>query len=209
MGRRLDIKPGDRFSRWTIIKEIDYHQGARHFLCRCDCGIEKMVRLTHIRQGVSRSCGCYRKEKYTTHGQSKTRLYAIWADMKQRCLNGGNQFYKLYGGRGIAVFDGWLDDFQAFYDWAINNGYKKKLTIERINNDGDYEPNNCTWITQSEQCRNRRNCHYVTYKGETKNITEWSKTLGIRRSCLYARFSSGWSVEKAFNTPSQRKAASN
>jgi hypothetical protein len=203
MGKRLDIKPGDRFSRWTILKEVNYQQGTRRFLCCCECGTERIVRLTHLIQGVSKSCGCYRKDEYTTHGATNTRIYTTWADMKQRCSNPKCTSYKRYGGRGIKFCSEWMN-FQTFYEWAINNGYKDDLTIERKDVNGDYCPENCEWVSLSEQAQNRRDCCYITYKGETKNITQWSKCVGISRGCLYHRLHNGWTVEEAFNTPSQR-----
>lgn len=110
---------------------------------------------------------------FIKHGFCGTKIYKKWEDMKSRCNNPNNKRYKDYGGRGIKICNEWLSDFMNFYNWAINNGYKEGLSIERINNDGNYEPSNCKWITRAEQMRNTRNCHYIEYKGETHCISEW------------------------------------
>lgn len=121
------------------------------------------------------------------HGLCKTRLYRIFGNIKQRCYYKNNKDYKNYGGRGIIVCDEWLKDFKKFYDWAINNGYQDGLTIDRINNDGNYEPSNCRWITKKAQSRNNRNNRIITYKGETHCLIEWSEILKIPYPTLRSR----------------------
>ena len=130
------------------------------------------------------------------------RLYKIWAGIKNRCFNKNLAAYKDYGMRGIKICDNWSNDFKAFYDWAVANGYNDNLTIERINVNGNYEPNNCCWILKSEQAKNRRNNNYITYNFETHTIADWAKILNVSYTKLYLRIKRrNWSIERAFNTP--------
>ena len=122
--------------------------------------------------------------------------------MKDRCYNKNSKIYRFYGERGITICDEWLHDFQTFYDWAIENGYSDNLTIDRINSFGNYEPNNCRWITLSDQQRNRRNNRYFTYNGETKTLSQWAAEYGFKWEQLRDRIDKlGWSFEKAISTP--------
>lgn len=121
--------------------------------------------------------------------------------MKDRCYNIKSHAYNCYGGRGIEICDEWKNNIVSFYNWAINNGYKDNLTIDRINVNGNYEPNNCRWVNSSIQANNRRYHKWITYNNETHNLTEWSKLLGINRQTLNKRLLIGWSIEKAFTTP--------
>lgn len=142
----------------------------------------------------------------TTHGLRSHPLYGKWWDMKSRCYRPNRDRYNCYGGRGIKVCDEWKDDFKAFYDWAIAAGWKEGLTLDRIDVDGNYEPSNCKWVTKHEQAQNRQNTIWVTYKGVTKNLKEWSSELGIKYLTLYMRINKyGWSIEQAFTTPVKRK----
>lgn len=136
------------------------------------------------------------------HGMTRTRLYRIWQAMKTRCYNQNFTHYKHYGGRGISICDEWLNDFQAFYDWSMSHGYSDDLTIDRIDNDGNYEPSNCRWATKEQQVNNCRHCHYITFNGETHSLSEWSKILNISRAVLNNRINKyGYSVERAFTEP--------
>jgi len=141
----------------------------------------------------------------TTHGLSldetgrKTRLYSNWARMKQRCRDVKAYDFARYGGRGISVCVEWLD-YKTFHDWALLNGYREGMTIERIDNDGNYEPRNCTWIPASQQARNKRNNHFVTHWGVRKTLAEWSQILGIESSLLRYRLAH-WSIDRALSEP--------
>lgn len=164
MSRFIDMA-GKRFGRLTVIERNGSDTGGIRWKCRCDCGNVVTVRGTHLRSGATLSCGCYQKTAVkmsnTTHGQWLSRLHRIWSAMKQRCYNPKNTGYANYGGRGIRVCDEWLNSFSAFYNWALSHGYDDTLTIDRINNDGNYEPNNCRWLTRAQQNKNKRpwNCN--------------------------------------------------
>lgn len=137
-----------------------------------------------------------------SHGMTNTRLYGIWSNMKTRCYCKTDPHYKRWGGRGIQVCDEWKNSFTSFYQWAVENGYEDTLTIDRIDNDKNYEPSNCRWATLIEQANNTRNSRYYTHNGETHTMAEWSRILGINREVLKDRvFKLGWSFEEAVRTP--------
>lgn len=150
-----------QYGRLTV---IDYAENAKYgstrWLCKCECGNEVVVQTNKLLSGETVSCGCYHREKVTKHGLEGTRIYHIWTGMIYRCYNEKHPRYKNYGGRGITVCDEWRDDIKAFQEWAEANGYQEELTIDRIDNNGNYEPDNCQWITLMENtkkaCRNRR-----------------------------------------------------
>jgi len=161
------------------------------FLCPyCKKEVEKTI--SHGKR--DKSCGC----NTFTHRKTNHLLYRTWNHMKQRCINPNVKEYKNYGGRGISVCKEWKNDFKAFYNWAMDNGYKSNLTIDRIDNNQGYYPNNCRWATNKEQQRNTRHNHLITYKGKTYCITEWAEILNINVSTLYCRLKRNWSVEKTF-----------
>lgn len=159
-GKRLVIEPGTRFGMVTVTSEVASRGNKmRYFLCQCDCGKLFEARLSQLTQGETKSCGCLRRARFTgalsSHGASRTRLYVSWTAMKQRCFNSRHPNYRLYGGRGITVCAEWTE-FEPFRDWALAHGYRDDLTIERVDNDGNYEPGNCAWIPQSQQSSNTR-----------------------------------------------------
>lgn len=136
--------------------------------------------------------------KYTKHGKRKTKLYNVWNTMRDRCYNKNNKRYKDYGGRGIAVCDEWRNDFMNFYNWSIQHGYNENLTIDRIDNNKGYSPDNCRWVTRKQQARNRRSNINFTYNGETHCIVEWCELLGLKPKTVYQRIHYyNWSIEKA------------
>ena len=140
-----------------------------------------------------------------THGKRYTRLYNIWVKMKQRCFDKNHTYYERYGGRGIKICKEWKNDFMCFHNWAMSNGYQDNLTIDRIDNNGDYEPSNCRWITLQEQCNNRSTSKLITYKNETHSIADWARKLGTSRNVIWYRLSKGWSIEKTLTTPIRQK----
>lgn len=160
MARRIDMT-GERYGRLVV---LEYHSTNRHgkalWSCRCDCGNEGVFIGENLRSGRTTSCGCYNLERSikvnTTHGMTGTRLYECWLDMKKRCYNPNNKEYSNYGQRGIRVCGEWENDFEAFMKWSLNTGYDDTLTLDRIDVEGDYTPDNCRWSTWSEQGRNKR-----------------------------------------------------
>ena len=171
-------------------------------IVRCDCGNVKTVPNSRLRERI-RSCGCYvyRFGKIRKHGGCLdyriSRLYTIRANMLQRCYNQNNTHYKDYGGRGIAVCSEWRKSFAAFRDWALANGYRDNLSIDRIDNNGGYSPSNCRWITMDEQKRNRRGCIMITAFEKTMTLAEWSREVGVPSSTIKNRLGRGMTPEKA------------
>lgn len=198
MGNLIDLT-NQKFERWTVLKQVkNPHDSSAAWLCLCDCGNISIVRGKDLRYGKSKSCGCLR----TKHGGEGSPLYRVWHGIKVRCFNPNSPAFKDYGGRGITVCSEWLNDFAAFRDWAIENGYRAGLSIDRIDNDGPYSPDNCRWATTEEQANNRRSNHLVSHNGETHTLSEWSRLTGIPRTILRNRLNIlNWSVEKSLTTP--------
>lgn len=164
MGNRAVDLTGYVFGRLVVVKCVgNSKDNHKLWLCKCKCGNEVNVASNSLIQGRTKSCGCIALEhtinigkKSATHHKRNTRLYTIWSNMKQRCMNKKHTRYKDYGKRNIKICNEWKNDFEAFYNWAINNGYNESLTLDRINNNGNYEPSNCRWTTYKEQRHNRR-----------------------------------------------------
>lgn len=204
--RDLTDRIGQVFGRLTVIDVLKNGMVS----VKCKCGTVKEVKYYDLQHGKIVSCGCWNRERTTkmntTHNQSHNRIYMTWQDMKKRCYSVKNKGYHNYGGRGIKVCEEWKNDFQSFYDWAMANGYTDELTIDRIDVNGNYEPNNCRWATIKEQGFNRRNNHLLTFNGVTKTMMEWSMETGLNYDCIRARINDyGWSVEKALTTQSRGK----
>lgn len=215
MPRKIDVVIGDKFNRLTIIKDLGKRQVGssgeyQYVLVECECGNKREMSFNDVRQGHSKSCGCYNvekiKERMTKHGHSNTRLYRIWKDMRRRCNNPSRRNYPDYGGRGIEVCSEW-NNFQSFYNWSLENGYEEHLTIERKNVDGNYEPGNCEWIPRKKQNGNtRKTKHFkaISPNGEiyeTKNVREFSREHSLDRNevsnCLNNKRDTykGWKFE--------------
>ena len=199
----IDIT-GKRFGRLVVkCKSHKDKRGEWHWLCVCDCGNEKTVSGNKLRSGNTKSCGCLQTEFRSsgirkTHGMTESRLYVSWCNMKSRCNNERNIMFKSYGGRGISVCREWESSFDIFMKWAISNGYKDGLTLDRIDVNGNYQPNNCRWIPSSEQTLNTRRNHLITAFGETKTIKEWADSSGIKYDTIERRINQyGWSAEDA------------
>lgn len=183
------------YAREHTIKEIreffnfPSYQATKRYLL-----IHSIKHLTESRAGTNN--GHYK------HGGKGTRLYNIWCGMKNRCYNKKDTHYPRWGGRGITICPEWLLDFDNFQKWAMDNGYTEDLSIDRIDNNGDYCPDNCRWIPMSEQNNNQRSNRLITYKGQTMNLKKWSDKLGINYGTLLSRLDeSKWSIERAFETP--------
>jgi len=209
------ITPGQRFTHWSVIREVDPiprqdgHR-LRRILCRCDCGTERVVLLMSLRKGASTCCGCIGNQKIgarrRTHGQCadyrRTKTYDVWNNMMARCYNPKGSGYENYGGRGIKVCERWRD-FKNFY--ADMGERPAGKSLDRIDNDGHYAPENCAWRSAAEQIRNRRTTVRLTWQGETLTVPEWAERLGVTYKFLEHRREMGWSVERIFSQPKGRR----
>lgn len=200
--RKIKNIKGQKFTKLKVIDLQGVQNHRAMWLCKCDCGNEIVVSSNSLLTKKTKSCGCLNIKKIiernTTHGLSKTRLYKIWCGMKQRCYNKNDKRYNRYGKRDIKICDEWLKDFKKFYDWSIKNGYSDKLTIDRINNNGNYEPNNCRWITQHEQTRNYSRNIFLTYNGETLCLKDMAKKYNIPEYKLSRGLKKGYNIEEIF-----------
>lgn len=215
MGEFIDLT-GKRFGRLVAISLAVTEKKGSYWLCRCDCGNMAVVRRGNLVSGNTKSCGCLGEEirqtnikraadKAATHRYSnKERLYTIWARMRQRCRNPRYNRASSYYKKGVTVCEEWTD-YLAFREWAYSNGYRDGLSIDRIDNDGNYCPENCRWATSKEQANNRSSNHRVAFNEEILTIREWAARLGIAESTLSSRLSRGWDVERALTTPVARK----
>ena len=167
---------GKQFFRLTTIRFVRRVGSHKLYEFECTCGETKICYMNNVKRGITKSCGCLQIEGLrarTTHGRTHTRLYATWRNMKMRCTNPNTKVYKNYGGRGITVCDEWAHDFTTFEKWAVEHGYKDSLTIERIDYNKSYSPENCTWIKPGDQAKNRRGNIMITLGAETKPMREW------------------------------------
>lgn len=207
-GNRFDDLTGKSFGRLKVTEYVGKDEKGHTTLwkCLCSCGSEKIFRASCLKNGTTVSCGCYNieriRERSYKHGiGNEDRLYRIWSGMKHRCYTSGHRSYKDYGERGIKVCDEWRYSFLNFREWALANGYSDKLSIDRIDVNGDYTPDNCRWATATEQANNTRNNVYLTYKRETHTLAEWGRISGINPLTLAARKRSGWSDEECLEIP--------
>lgn len=204
MSKLIDIT-GNRYNNLVVIKRLENARGGvAVWECLCDCGNTTIVRGANLKSGAVKSCGCRRKTAKPSlkHNMSKTRLYREWAAIKSRCYNTKLKSYKNYGARGIKVCDAWLNSFENFSTWALNNGYADDLTIERKDTNKDYCPENCTWVPFNEQQRNRTICYSIEYNGIVKNLTDWCEELGVSYKRVHNRMNKlGWTFERAISEP--------
>lgn len=183
---------GQKFNKLTVIGIAS--RNPLYWKCRCDCGNTVNVRTSNLKRGMVKSCGCLHHKGNPKHHLSNTRIYRIYKKMMRRCYSPDEPAYKNYGARGISVCDEWKESVENFFEWSIANGYSNELTIDRIDNDGDYCPSNCRWTTAKIQNMNRRSNIDITINGKTKTLTEWACQFGVPYKRVYARIQSGWSV---------------
>lgn len=203
----IDIT-GERFGKLTVLGKSKMQDGnGLLWDCLCDCGNKKTVRGFNLRKGKTKSCGCIRKEKPNgeKHGMSNSRLYSVWSNMKTRCCNKNNRAYPRYGGRGIKVCDEWNNP-ESFIEWALDNGYSDKLTLDRIDNDGNYCPNNCRWVSMKDQENNTSRNVLIEFNGELKTFSQWCENFNLPYNTVHKRvFVLKWDFEKAIKTPIKEK----
>lgn len=198
---------GEKFGRLEVLYRAGEIGKRTKYVCKCECGNSIIVYGCNLVTGATASCGCARKESAAklrfSHGKWGSRLYRCWRNMIDRCNNPKNKEYRNYGGRGICVCQEWESSFETFYLWAMSNGYRDDLTIERIDVDSGYSPKNCTFADYHVQSRNRTNNRKITFRGETMVITDWAKEVGISEATIRKRLNHGWSVEKTMTMPTK------
>jgi hypothetical protein len=210
MKKVFDIT-GKKFGKLTVLRQEYIKNHSVYWLCQCDCGKECVVKGDKIKSGHTKSCGCKKHEIWggkRTHGETKTRLYAIWGGMITRCRNMNREKAKKdYQDRGIGVCPEWTD-FSVFQAWALANGYSEDFTIDRIDNDKGYFPGNCRWADAKTQANNKRNNINLSFNNETHTVAQWAEIMDIKYGTLYNRILKGWNVEDALKTPiGERRSA--
>lgn len=194
---------GQRFGKLLVISETTERSsnGSIKWLCKCDCGTEKVIAAKNLVGNKAKSCGCLnRATKNVRHGLSREKAYSIWNAMMSRCYNSNSKSYCNYGQRGIAVCEAWHDP-SVFVEWSKRSGYKEGLTIDRIDVNGNYSPENCRWIPRSEQMSNMSTNHLVEFGGKTQTIAQWSRETGIKPTTIMMRLNKyHWSAEKTLTT---------
>lgn len=203
--RTVDLK-GRTYGRLTVLHRAGSKDNRAMWECVCVCGKHIIISGHALRRGNTKSCGCLQRDKartrLKTHGMSDTNLYYTWSNMRRRCEDSASQDYAYYGGRGITLCQEW-HDAAVFVSWALASGYKAGLTIDRIDNNGNYCPSNCRWVSRKVQARNTRRNNLLTYNGETRCIVEWSDVTGIAEATIRCRVRRyGWDIAKALTTPS-------
>lgn len=197
-------EPGLRYG-WLRAISFSHRKNRDDFwLFECDCGSRKVMRERGPRQGKVKSCGCYQKfvmARNAKHGMYGTKLYYVHKSMMGRCYDRNHQSFKDYGGRGITVCKAWRHDKAAFFKWALSNGYKEGLQIERRDNMKGYSPSNCTWVTGLMNSNNKRNNRYLTWRGRTLTYSQWSRIVGLSKNMIRGRILKGWSVVDTLTRP--------
>lgn len=198
MPSKLDLK-GQRFGKLVVVRESDSRNGRAYWVCKCDCGNENTVMSSMLKNANTKSCGCLLAEKNrlrSKHNLRNTREYACWNQMIQRCMNKNNPGYKHYGARGITVCDEWLI-FENFYK-DMGQKPDPEWSLERIDNDSGYRPENCRWASRLTQCNNRRSSKRLLFRGRLMTVAEWAREVGIKQATIRARINrDGWSIEEA------------
>ena len=189
--QRYDDLTGMVFGRLTVMERDLSDKKVTRWLCRCECGTIKSICAASLKSGSTVSCGCWSREntrnRSLKHGDTNTRLYSIWRGMKKRCYQTTSYGYKNYGGRGILVCDEWKDSYETFKKWALQNGYREDLTLDRIDNDGHYEPSNCRFSTYLEQENNRRSNRKIAFNGVALNSSQWCRLTNTPPSTFQNR----------------------
>ncbi len=203
---------GKKFGRLTIISCYTGKLSNLTAKCECECGTQRDVYVQSLKTGHTKSCGCLPRElsrvRGTKHGGAGSRLYMIWNNMKDRCSNPNNNYYHNYGGRGINFTGEWFW-FAPFQEWALSNGYNDALTLDRVDNNKDYSPDNCKWSTRHEQMRNTRRTINVTYENETKCLKDWAAHFKIKYATVRCRIKKGYTPIDALTTPLLNKNGHN
>jgi len=212
MRRLTCVKAGDKYGRFTVISEADKsNTGKRRWLCICDCGNERKVHQYSLHIGMSKSCGCLQREtiaenRYTTHGMTGTPIYKRWRAMVSRCRPTAKHCRHNYYDRGISVCNEWKNDPAAFIEWALANGFREDLELDRKDNSGNYTPENAHFVTRSENGRNRRDNLNVTYKGEKMTFVEFAERFAAcSLSAAYHRYYHQWTLDEIRHTPTRTK----
>ena len=201
---RFNDLTGKRFGKLICLRRVESDKpGVTKWLCQCDCGNKHVVRAGNLKSGDVRSCGCIVTKGRVKHGESRERLYHRWLGMKQRCYDPNVREYKHYGERGIKVCDEWLHDYKAFKAWAYANGYDDSLpgtecSLDRIDNNGNYEPSNCRWVDMKTQRNNSRQNRYITINGETKTVSQWADIYGLKESTVFTRIHRSYPLDEVF-----------
>ena len=186
---------GMKFNKLTVIGIAS--RNPLYWECKCDCGNTTKVRTANLKRGMVKSCGCLQHRGNPTHNLCHTRIYRIYKKILRRCYVESCPAYPNYGGRGITVCDEWKDSIEAFYEWSMKNGYNDELSIDRIDNDGNYCPENCRWATRVTQCNNRRSNINITIDGETKTLQEWCNEYNQPYRRIHQRITNGWNPVEA------------
>lgn len=199
--RLIDMR-GQKVGLWTVIEQAgNTVNGAALWRCVCECGAERAVLGSDLRSGKSNSCGCEGVNRIgdaaRKHGDSKTRLYSTWKNMRRRCLDPRNSSYKHYGGKGVTICQSW-GEFSAFKKWSYDNGYADHLTIDRIDSNGDYCPQNCRWVSRTVQSQSR---DYTQKAPDGEPWIQKALRAGLSKSAFYSRVATGWPIEEAALRP--------
>lgn len=205
---------GVKFNRITVLGDFGMIKNSHYVLGKCECGIEKKFKWYEVKSGGSKSCGCLQKEVASkilteatkTHGLSDHPLYGIWCNIKRRCTVEAAEFYEVYGGVGVRVCEEWMNDFKPFYDWCIENGWRKGLEVDKDLKSPEkpgkmYSPEFCSIVTHLVNSRNKTTTQFITYEGQTHSVQEWAEKLNLPYKAVWGRLKSGWTIERMINEP--------